>query len=173
MSKDLREVLRNKLVEHFPYQEQLPEEAFCYEERPLVELAIAHKLTMWLPYYRFYRTQLTTGYEAYPFVEIIAAIHHENHHDIRLLFSPIFTPNSPAFFELFVGLRIEEREGQRQVAEAIAELLVQLLFAGKATLVSMANGRYILTLYRQNIVEYQVTVDFTEQGLLTAVRVTK
>jgi hypothetical protein len=173
MSEDLREVLRNELIRRFPYKERLAESDFAYEGRPLEAVAVANTLAAWLPYHRFYRTQLTTGYLEYTFVEIIAAINEQEYQDVRILMSPTFTPTSPEFFELFLGLSLSEAADRIGLTESIAEMLADLTFEGRVKAVSISNGRHIYNLYRQDVLEHQVIFDFVMKGVLTAVQVTK
>lgn len=170
----LEEVLRNQLARRFPDQEILPEGEFAFSEaQDIEELAADPVVASLLPEYRFFKTQLTTSYEEYPYVDVIAAISAQDHADVRILVSPTFTPDSPEFLELFYGLRVDDADERRRLAESIARMFASITFQGSLESMETGTDRFVFNLYRQGISQNILIFEFDDSGQLIAIRVMK
>lgn len=170
----LKEALRNQLMRRFPDKEILGEGEFAFtQEQNIEELPIDSSVAALLPNYKFFKTQLTTSYLEYTFVDVIVAINARDHADIKVLLSPTFTPESQEFFELFYGLGAKDVDERRKLSQTIARMLESITFQGSLENVEMGANRHVFNLYRQNVSQNLLTFEFDDTGSLTAIKVTK
>lgn len=170
----LKETLRVQLTRRFPYKEILGEEEFAFTEtQNIEELSVDSSLASLLPNYRFFKTQLTTSYLEYTFVDVIVAINARDHADIRILLSPTFTPESPEFLELFFGLRVEDVDERRKVAETIAKMFESITFQGSLESMEIEANRFVFNLYRQDVSQNILAIEYDDIGRLSAIQVMK
>src|SRR5215510_3816773 len=128
---DLKERLRTQLMQRFPQREIQQVDEFAFEpDQELQALTVRANDTAILPEYMLFKTRLTTAFDEYPFVDVIAAINTADHADVRILWSPTFTADSPEFFELFNGLRLGEAPKREAATKEIARLFASLTYQG-------------------------------------------
>jgi hypothetical protein len=106
--------------------------AYVAAEAPLVEVQNP-VLRRFLPDTRFFKTTLSSPYMEYPRVETLVSFRRaRGRDDIRTCLSPVFHAASQKFIDQFLGLSASTRPSQRELALAIAELLAEITYRGKA-----------------------------------------
>ena len=172
-SSDLKESLRTQLMQRFPQREILQAGEFAFEpDQELQALTLAADGLAILPKYMLFKTRLTTGFDEYPFVDVVAAINGADGADVRILWSPTFTPGSHEFIELFNGLHLGERPERIAATKEIAGLFASLTDQGSLGPVQVEGDRYTYDLYRENISQNLLVFEFDSAGNLASIQVT-
>lgn len=170
----LQEIMKAQLARRFPYKDSLGPDELAYEEGETIrEADVDADLAQHLPSYKFFQTRLTTCYDQYPFVDIIAAINMDDQKEVRVLTSPVFRPDSPEFFELFYGLPAPEGPGREALIMGIARLLESITHEGSLEIMEADNNRSKVNLYREYVSQNVLIFEFDESGRLVAIRVNK
>jgi hypothetical protein len=172
-ASDLKDSLRTQLMQRFPQREILQAGEFAFEpDQGLQALTLTVNGASILPEYMLFKTRLTTGFDEYPFVDVIAAIHTTDHADVRILWSPTFMPDSLDFAELFYGLYWSEDSERVAATEEIAKLFAGLTYQGSLGPVRVEGDHYTYNLYRDNVSQNLLVFEFDPAGKLASIQVT-
>jgi hypothetical protein len=170
--RDFQNIVSDKLQQYFPYSEELAPGAFAFEtSEPIDIVTIAPALAKRLSSWRFFKTQLTTSYEEYTFVRIIAAINTDNPDNIKILIAPDFQPHSPEFIQLFLGLQANSHEEREALARGIALLFETLTHEGYIEAIDTQEDLYCFKLYREGFNQNILAFEFNDCGELTKILV--
>lgn len=172
--RDFQDATRAKLQQYFPYSDELAPGAFAFEtSEPIDTVSVAPALAERLPDWRFFRTQLTTSYEAYTFVKVIAAINTNDPDNIKVLIAPDFQPHSPDFLQLFLGLQANSHEEREALARGIALLFETLTHGGHIEGVDAKKNLLCFNLYREEVNQNCLSFEFDDRGKLIHIQTQK
>jgi hypothetical protein len=160
-------LVRAALQQRFPENDLLqPGELAFSPGEELRAITPDPALATQLPAWQFFQTRLTTSYEEYAFVQIIAAVENGNPRAVSILLAPDFDPRAAEFLSLFHGLTAEPGNDREQLSRSIARFLALVTHEGSLTLREQREDRVVFDLCRQNVRQNRLVFTFDEHGKL-------